>query len=68
MFKFEVCVADGSSEGAVETIGHGFIQPIHFKRSCGIINVGLVRKEFPTGSLQGMISNNRDCKNNAPNV
>ena len=58
VFKVEVCVADDSSEGAVETVGQGFIQPIDLKKSCDVINVGLVDKELPTGSLQGMHCNN----------
>lgn len=54
MFKVEIYLADGISEGKIKTIGKGFIQPIDLKSSCGIIDVGLVHKESPVGSLQGI--------------
>ena len=38
----------------VRTIGQGFIKPIDLKNSCGVIDVGLVHKDSPAGSLRGM--------------
>jgi hypothetical protein len=54
VFKVEIYLADGISEGKIKTIGKGFIQPIDLKSSCGIIDVGLVHKGSPVGSLQGI--------------
>lgn len=44
---------DNNLEG-FKTVGQGFIQPIHLKSSCGIIDVGLAKNELPTGSVQGI--------------
>ena len=55
MFKVEIYLKDGTSEETtIRTIGKGFIQPIDLRNSCGIIDVGLVHNESPTGSLQGI--------------
>ena len=53
VFKVEICLVDGppGEEVIVRTIGQGFIKPIDLKSSCGVIDVGLVHKDSPAGSL-----------------